>query len=42
VHLRHGGVKNFSGLVRVVCVAHSLKEGGCFGAEASTAGHSVG
>lgn len=21
VHLRHGGVKNFSGLVRVVCVA---------------------
>ena len=29
VHLRHGGVKNFSGLVRVVCVVHSLKEGGC-------------
>lgn len=28
VHLRHGGVKNFSGLVRVVCVAHSLKGGG--------------
>ena len=28
VHLRHGGVKNFSGLVRVVCVVHSLKEGG--------------
>ncbi|SDU84525.1 ribbon-helix-helix domain-containing protein [Pseudomonas mucidolens] len=25
VHLRHGGVKNFSGLVRVVCVAHVLK-----------------
>jgi hypothetical protein len=21
VHLRHGGVKNFSGLVRVICVA---------------------
>ncbi|MHC8307009.1 ribbon-helix-helix domain-containing protein [Pseudomonas sp. PB3P13] len=29
VHLRHGGVKNFSGLVRVVCVVHSLKEGNC-------------
>lgn len=29
VHLRHGGVKNFTGLVRVVCVVHSLKEGGC-------------
>jgi predicted DNA-binding ribbon-helix-helix protein len=29
VHLRHGGVKNFSGLVRVVCVVHSLKEGSC-------------
>ncbi|HWT67519.1 MAG TPA: ribbon-helix-helix domain-containing protein [Pseudomonas sp.] len=29
VHLRHGGVKNFSGLVRVVCVVHSLKEAGC-------------
>ncbi|MEB0046369.1 MULTISPECIES: ribbon-helix-helix domain-containing protein [unclassified Pseudomonas] len=29
VHLRHGGVKNFSGLVRVVCVVHSLKDGGC-------------
>lgn len=28
VHLRHGGVKNFSGLVRVVCVVHSLKEAG--------------
>ncbi|VVO06905.1 ribbon-helix-helix domain-containing protein [Pseudomonas fluorescens] len=27
VHLRHGGVKNFSGLVRVVCVVHSLKKG---------------
>ncbi|KOY03506.1 MULTISPECIES: ribbon-helix-helix domain-containing protein [Pseudomonas] len=25
VHLRHGGVKNFTGLVRVVCVVHSLK-----------------
>jgi predicted DNA-binding ribbon-helix-helix protein len=22
VHLRHGGVKNFSGLIRVVCVMH--------------------
>ena len=29
VHLRHGGVKNFSGLVRVVCVVHSRKEGRC-------------
>ncbi len=29
VHLRHGGVKNFSGLVRVVCVVHSLNEGIC-------------
>jgi predicted DNA-binding ribbon-helix-helix protein len=29
VHLCHGGVKNFSGLVRVVCVVHSLKEGSC-------------
>lgn len=29
VHLRHGGVRNFSGLVRVVCVVHSLKEGSC-------------
>ena len=28
VHLRHGGVRNFSGLVRVVCVVHSLKERG--------------
>ena len=27
VHLRYGGVKNFSGLVRVVCVVHLLK--GC-------------
>jgi predicted DNA-binding ribbon-helix-helix protein len=27
VHLRHGGVKNFSGLIRVVCVAHLLKGG---------------
>ncbi|MFJ4248463.1 Ribbon-helix-helix domain-containing protein [Pseudomonas helmanticensis] len=26
VHLRHGGVKNFSGLVRVVCVMNGLKE----------------
>ncbi|KAF1031640.1 MAG: hypothetical protein GAK37_00741 [Pseudomonas sp.] len=25
VHLRYGGVKNFSGLVRVVCVVHILK-----------------
>ncbi|AIG02585.1 arylsulfate sulfotransferase [Pseudomonas fluorescens] len=25
VHLRYGGVKNFSGLVRVVCVVHALK-----------------
>lgn len=25
VHLRHGGVKNFSGLIRVVCVTHLLK-----------------
>lgn len=29
VHLRHGGVKNFSGLVRVVCVVHSLNEDAC-------------
>ncbi|MHC8324336.1 ribbon-helix-helix domain-containing protein [Pseudomonas sp. GB2N2] len=29
VHLRHGGVKNFSGLVRVVCVVHSRKEERC-------------
>lgn len=28
VHLRHGGVKNFSGLIRVVCVAHALKSDG--------------
>jgi len=28
VHLRHGGVRNFSGLVRVVCVVHSLKDTG--------------
>jgi predicted DNA-binding ribbon-helix-helix protein len=28
VHLRHGGVKNFSGLIRVVCVAHVLKSDG--------------
>jgi predicted DNA-binding ribbon-helix-helix protein len=26
VHLRHGGVKNFSALVRVVCVMHGLKD----------------
>lgn len=26
VHLRHGGVKNFSGLVRVVCVMHGLRD----------------
>ncbi|MDX9670630.1 MULTISPECIES: ribbon-helix-helix domain-containing protein [unclassified Pseudomonas] len=25
VHLRHGGVKNFSGLVRVVCVMNGLR-----------------
>ena len=37
VHLRHGGVKNFSGLIRVVCVAHSLKEGACLVAGASAA-----
>lgn len=24
VHLRHGGVKNFSGLVRVICVVYVL------------------
>lgn len=24
VHLRHGGVKNFSGLIRVVCVVYLL------------------
>ncbi|MFK3799606.1 MULTISPECIES: ribbon-helix-helix domain-containing protein [unclassified Pseudomonas] len=28
VHLRYGGVKNFSGLVRVVCVTHLLKPEG--------------
>jgi predicted DNA-binding ribbon-helix-helix protein len=28
VHLRHGGVKNFSGLIRVVCVAHLQKNEG--------------
>lgn len=27
VHLRHGGVKNFSGLIRVVCVSHLIKAG---------------
>jgi predicted DNA-binding ribbon-helix-helix protein len=27
VHLRHGGVKNFSGLVRVVCVVRSSRKG---------------
>lgn len=27
VHLRHGGVKNFSGLIRVVCVMHLLRAG---------------
>lgn len=27
VHLRYGGVKNFSGLIRVVCVSHLLKAG---------------
>lgn len=26
VHLRHGGVSNFSGLVRVVCVVHGLRD----------------
>ena len=25
VHLRHGGVKNFSALVRVVCVMNGIK-----------------
>jgi len=29
VHLRHGGVKNFSGLVRVVCVVHVLEYPAC-------------
>lgn len=28
VHLRYGGVKNFSGLIRVVCVTHLLKAEG--------------
>ncbi|SEJ37511.1 MULTISPECIES: ribbon-helix-helix domain-containing protein [unclassified Pseudomonas] len=28
VHLRYGGVKNFSGLIRVVCVAHLLNAEG--------------
>ncbi|WP_166359923.1 ribbon-helix-helix domain-containing protein [Pseudomonas akapageensis] len=28
VHLRYGGVKNFSGLIRVVCVVHLLNPGG--------------
>ncbi|WP_233270900.1 MULTISPECIES: ribbon-helix-helix domain-containing protein [Pseudomonas] len=28
VHLRHGGVKNFSGLIRVVCVVHLLQREG--------------
>ena len=27
IHLRHGGVKNFSGLIRVVCVMHLMKTG---------------
>ncbi|WP_434677654.1 ribbon-helix-helix domain-containing protein [Pseudomonas sp. R1-18] len=27
VHLRYGGVKNFSGLIRVVCVSHLAKAG---------------
>ena len=27
VHLRHGGVRNFSGLVRVICVVFLLDEG---------------
>ncbi|MDD0975732.1 ribbon-helix-helix domain-containing protein [Pseudomonas fontis] len=27
VHLRHGGVKNFSGLVRVICVVYLLERG---------------
>ncbi|EJL01999.1 MULTISPECIES: ribbon-helix-helix domain-containing protein [Pseudomonas] len=38
VHLRHGGVRNFSGLVRVVCVVHSLKETGVAAVEPSSAG----
>ncbi|MDD1967512.1 ribbon-helix-helix domain-containing protein [Pseudomonas putida] len=28
VHLRYGGVKNFSGLIRVVCVTHLLQAEG--------------
>lgn len=28
VSLRHGGVKNFTGLVRVICVVDLLKSGG--------------
>jgi predicted DNA-binding ribbon-helix-helix protein len=28
VHLRYGGVKNFSGLIRVVCVTHLLEADG--------------
>lgn len=28
VHLRYGGVKNFSGLIRVVCVTHLLNAEG--------------
>ncbi|MFD2643099.1 ribbon-helix-helix domain-containing protein [Pseudomonas japonica] len=32
VHLRHGGVKNFSGLVRVICVVF-LMNGGAQGNE---------
>ncbi|VVO15790.1 ribbon-helix-helix domain-containing protein [Pseudomonas fluorescens] len=38
VHLRHGGVKNFSGLVRVVCVVHSLKKGSCLAGAPSSVG----
>jgi predicted DNA-binding ribbon-helix-helix protein len=26
VHLRHGGVKNFSALIRVVCVMNGIKD----------------
>lgn len=29
VHLRHGGVKNFSGLVRVICVVFLLEGDAC-------------
>jgi predicted DNA-binding ribbon-helix-helix protein len=28
IHLRYGGVKNFSGLIRVVCVTHLLEADG--------------